>query len=294
MREGTNPHKQERLRIFERFFDLLWQSNAIEADYVSYDPIDQIHAKDWPSMADELVVGQLREVINGINQFQSKINHLDAWARLIAELPRNEAHDITLSHVSPIGFFCLCQPYALKERITNAATQIIHQGNRKVDKKYKDHLLTDAKSLKDLKWPTSSEKRKALVAVGKGKWKTFDALASSLLALNTRKFEQSTLNFRTSANHLIPPNFELGDGPLVTRYMAPLSEMKPNGDGTSLLIEHLDKPKPAYGFGGLPPLHVADVVILCAEQHAAAKSCYFALQQVVDEIVSTASSQGKP
>lgn len=294
MRDGNNPHKQERLRIFERFFDLLWKANAIEADYVSYDPIDQIDAQDWPSMADKLVVGQLREVINGINQFQSKINHLDAWARLIAELSSDEAHDLTLSHVSPIGFFCLCQPYALKERITNAATQIIHQGNRKVDKKYKAHLLTDVKSLKVPKWPTSSEKRKALVAVGKGRWKTFDALETSLLALNTRKFEQSTLNFRTSANHLIPPNFELGYGPLVTRYLAPLLEMKPNGDGTSLLIEHLDKPRPAYGFCGLPPLRLAEVVILCTEQHATAKACYFALQQVVDEIASIVRSQEDP
>lgn len=293
MREGTNPHKQERLRIFDRFFDLLWQANAIEDDYVSYDPIDQIQSEDWPSMAGELVVGQLREVINGINQFQSKINHLDAWARLIAELSRDETHDITLSHVSAVGFFCLCQPYALKERITNAATQIIHQGNRKVDKKYKDHLLTDAKSLMNQKPPISREKRKAFVAVGKGRWETFDALETSLVALNTKKFEQSTLNFRTSANHLIPPNFELGDGPLVTRYMVPLSEMKPNGDGTSLFIQHLDKPRPAYGFGGLPPLRVADAVTLCVEQHAAAKSCYFALQQVVDEIVFAVRPQAK-
>jgi len=290
MNEGTNPNKQKLLSIFDRFFDLLWEKNAIESDYLSYDILDRIETSDWLPLADEIVSGQLREVLNGINQFQTKINHLDAWARLLQELPESDADSVTISQVTTIGHFCLCQPYALKERIIHAATQIIHHGNCRTEKGYEDHLITDPRDLSKQRWPTTQSKRAALNAVGRGRWKSFDAFEMALSTLNSKDFERKTMNYRTGANHLIPPHFEQGEGPFVTRFITAHSEMKANDHGSFDLVCDYNKLVPAYGFGGTPPLKVADAVGCCVEQHLIAKACYEALATIVEEIVAKARS----
>ena len=105
-------------------------------------------------------------------------------------------------------------------------------------------------------------------------------------SVNSKDFEQKTLHYRTSANHSVPPNFEVGEGIFVTRYMVPLTTMQPNGDGSFNSIDDLNQPRIAYGFGGVPPLKIADVVIYCTEQHLAANACYQALQSLINEIIA--------
>jgi hypothetical protein len=270
----------------DRFFDLLWQSNAIPSDYVAYGLVNQIKQQDWPFMASEIVQGQLREVLNGINQFQTQVNRLDAWAKLLEEFPEREDRDFIISQATTVGFFCICQPYALKERIVHAATQVIHQGNRKIDKSYIDMLLTDAKDLTKPKWSTKLEKHKALCAVGKDRWVSFPNFEESLKLLNTKDFECETLHFRTGANHLISPNFEFGEGPFVTRYMSPHSSVNVSGDGSFAYVENSKTPYVTYGFGGASALKLADVVTSCSKQHAHAKATGLALMQVVEEIIA--------
>ena len=162
MKEGVNPNKEKLLLILGRHLDLLWTESAIPGSYLPYDIVHEIQPNDWPTMTSEIVSGQLLAVINGINQFQTEINSLDAWARVLPDLSEAEAGSFTISHISSVGFFCLNQPYALKERIIHAATQIIHQGNRRTDRTYLDQLLTDTKSLAKFVWPKSSDKLKAL------------------------------------------------------------------------------------------------------------------------------------
>lgn len=105
-------------------------------------------------------------------------------------------------------------------------------------------------------------------------------------SVNSKDFEQKTLHYRTSATHFVPPNFEVGEGIFVTRYMAPLRTMQPDCPGSFNLIEDLNQPRTAYEFGGMPPIKVADVVICCAEQYSAAKACYQAFQTLMNEIIA--------
>ena len=72
--------------------------------------------------------------------------------------------------------------------------------------------------------------------------------------------------------------------------MTARSEMKANGHGSFDLIHDYNKLVPAYGFGGTPPLKVADAVICCVEQHSTAKVCYEALVSIIQEIETKARS----
>lgn len=261
---------------FERFLDHALASQKITTPYLPYDFASQIADSDWPSLAGEIVRVNLTESANGINEFHSRIDHLDAWARVIAEMNEEDAWETTHFLVSPIAHFCLLQPYALKERLIHAATQIIHQGNIKCVHDYQDKLPTDPVDPKQSKWPSGREKLNALQQISTTRWPSSRALANALAKLNSRHFEQQTLRYRTKANHLIPPHFEIGLGPFVTRYLStdyagPANESK--------------VPRVTYGFGGTPPLKISEIVTLCATEHINAVDCYHRLEVVVREIL---------
>lgn len=260
---------------FERFLDHALASQKIATSYLPYDFAKQISESDWPSLAGEIVGSNLTESANGINEFHSRIDQLDAWARVIAEMDYEDAWDTTHFLVSPIAHFCLLQPYALKERLVHAATQIIHQGNIKCFNDYQDNLPTDPVDLSKPKWPSGREKFNALLKISKKKWLSSGALGKSLAKLNGRQFEQQTLRYRTKANHSIPPHFEIGLGPFVTRYLS-TDDMLP---GTEPKV-----PRVTYGFGGTPPLKISEIVSICAKEHANAVDCYHHLEAVVREI----------
>lgn len=266
---------------FERFLDHALASQQITTPYLPYDFANQLSDSDWPPLAGEIVRGNLTESANGINEFHSRINHLDAWARVIAEMNEEDAWDTTHFLVSPIAHFCLLQPYALKERLVHAATQIIHQGNIKCFDDYQDSLPTDPVDISNPKWPSGREKFNALLQISKKKWLTWEALGKSLTKLNDRQFEQQTLRYRTKANHAIPPHFEIGLGPFVTRYLSTdyvLPEAQPKA------------PRVTYGFGGTPPLKISEIVSICATEHANAVDCHQRLEAVVREILEKIKS----
>ena len=260
---------------FDRFLVHSRASQKIDTAYLPYELSKQISDSDWSMLLGEIVSSSLMESANGINEFRTRINQLDAWARVIAELNEDDAMDTTLFLVSPIAYFCLLQPYALKERLIHASTQIIHQGNRRCFDDYQDKLPTDPVDLSQPKWPSGKEKFNALLKISKKKWLSSNELVKSLADLNSLHFEQATLRYRTKANHLIPPHFEMGLGPFVTRYF-----------GTDD-IPPIAKPKGvrvAYGFGGSPPLKISEIVSACVSEHAAAVQSYHCLEAVVCEI----------
>ena len=266
---------------FDRFLLHARASQKIVTSYLPFDLSKQISDSCWPLLAGDIVRDNLTESANGINEFQSRINHLDAWARVVAELNEEDAIDTTHFLVSPIAHFCLLQPYALKERLVHVSTQIIHQGNRKCFDDYQDTLPTDPTDLSQPKWPSGKEKLNVLLKISKEKWLSSNALGKSLSELNGPHFEQKTLRYRTKANHSIPPHFEMGLGPFVTRYLS-ADDIPSSAKQKGLRV--------TYGFGGTPPLKISEIVSACATEHTAALKCYHCLEAVVREILEKVKS----
>jgi hypothetical protein len=274
-------YKATYLKAHEIFIEQLTESSGRNFPYVCFEPSKKVLNFHWRLLADRLVSDHLRELANSVNAWRFQLTNLEAWSTTLGHFSENMQRELRSSNVDVIAWFCLQQPYAVRERFIHSISEVLHQANLTVITDYADTLPKDtAKGYLNFE-----AKIMALRTTG-SVWKEYQSLDNLLMQLNDEKFRNRTRNFRNLANHGIPHHFEFGHGVSVTRRMAPTSHLVARPDGSFDLKIDESRKVVSYGFGGEPPLMLNEVIEAVDEQFEVANQLMNQLSKLVDEICS--------
>ena len=107
----------------------------------------------------------------------------------------------------------------------------------------------------------------------------------NLKHIDSAEYREVTRDYRNLASHGTPPHFEWGETNVMTRSVVPWSEMVNQGDGTYQLVEHPTRKVVSYGFGGMQPLGLSDMLEINKTQVTLAFAAFHAYQALVEEMI---------
>lgn len=268
-----------RRELFEEAYKKFW--DHIEAQKTprywcnSYELCDLVGSVEWRIPFVGLMVdGELRESINELNKWQKHLANLKVWLELLAAYDEEDAWSLRLHFIEPLVYYCMLQPSSTRDRLGQVATNGVHQVNLCVDSEYKDSLEQDKLKFSQF---LSRKKVEAQLARIANRWPASDRLLVALRNIDSETHRQKTLDYRNEASHFIAPRLELGEVQFVTRQIKPFPELVKQADGTTQLIENPGKPCVTYGFGGIRPLTVSEIIEINSEEYnfsVAALSAY--------------------
>ena len=237
------------LEMYSLFYDHLIKLPASRANYLSFDqyniPSDIAKGIKWfifHNMAQDFI----RELLNEINSFMTNIRHLDAWSKVNNQCPKDHKADLAIEMLSPAASCTINRVYVVKQRLIYVSSMLLHQTIMIIDPSRKDSHLVE----KDININTLSQLNSASINITE--------LKRSLRKIDDNSFRNKSRNFRSSYQHKIPPNIEIGLSAFVTR-------------------NDKEKGEISYGLGGQEPLTIKDILPILYEQH---EICVSAFHQV--------------
>ena len=192
-----------------------------------------------------------REVANAINAFTNRVEDLAAWAVVVAPLPDERKMRAAHEFIDVLGTTAVTAPYMLRSRFIFATAHLCHQANIAKDPAWKDDL------------PMDEDIYMAAADNHGGGWRKYNRLKTRIEAIAGRAFNEATHDFRHAYNHRFSPRFLVGITQFVTREFH---------DG-----------RVRYGFGGVPPLDLADVVPTLKLERDRCYAAFDAFQVLVRE-----------
>ena len=190
----------------------------------------------------EIAKEQTREIANAVNEFGHYLHELTAWDSILRLLTEDEKFEVVFEFLLPTSVYCLGAPYAIKGRLHTSIAEVSHQANR-----FRLSTWKDDANLAKPNFKTAERHAQH--------WNSWPALAAALSQLSDDSFNSASDDFRNRFNHGYPRGVEFGLTGLVRRNV-----------GSDGLV--------SYGLGSSPPLRIADLIPLLAQQHAAALDCY--------------------
>ncbi len=199
-------------------------------------------------MADEFA----RELANTLNALTRYVRDLQASAGVVDPLTDRQKLEATISFIAPVATVALNLPAVIKARFGFAAAHLCHQANQLKASDWRDDLPFDSEI-----WPHTAE------AFGKP-WRNWRGLKRRLDAINSKRFQAATHDFRNTYNHRFSPRFVIGETQPVQR--------RASSDG-----------RVSYAIGGQPALDLAVIAGLLGEERDRCYAAYEAFQALVRE-----------
>lgn len=284
--EAAKIDRSNLRKVYERahvlFLDNLEIAPTPEHFPLPYALCEKAQETHWPRMqfASLMVSGELSETINQLNAWREWLMDLSVWAKVLDEMDERDAWNVQHTYVDPLAHVCLTQPSAVRDRFGHIATNAIHQANLNTVIGYKDKLEQD-----DEKYPLGRKRiEKQLQKIGKY-WTGSAAFNAALQNLDSKDYRRATWNYRNLAAHAIAPRFRLGITNFVVRGMTVFSEMVPQQDGTSLMVDHPTKKVVSYGFGGTEPLELGEVHARSLGEFRKAVDVFTAYSAIIEEVL---------
>jgi hypothetical protein len=246
---------------------------------------------EWKIPFVEMMVnGELRESINWLNSWLRNLERLKIWAAILVDYSDDEAWGLRHHFVEPLVYFCMLQPSSTRDRLGQVATNGVHQANLCVDADYKDFL--DQDELKPGQFLSRKKLENQLARLVK-RWAVGDQLMAALQSLDSEAHRQKTFDYRNEASHFIAPRVEFGEVQFVTRRREPFPELVKQADGTARLIEHPERKCVAYGFGGIRPLTLAEIIETNSQEYDFAVAALAAYSNLLREAVPLIAARQK-
>jgi len=309
-------YKKEIIEACSQYWDIVTQnvdSSNFYLDYEQFEPIlsnfegNSSTFVPFKVMADDYT----RSLINMINTFCSYLDGLSAWSKILKQYSENQRAYLRFEFVDPVLFFCLNQPYALRNRFVFTSSRLLHESNSVKDSDWKDDLPDD----KDIGFKT-------LKRVGE-KWEKFGSFVNALIPFNDEEFRKNTSDYRHECHHRISSNFEVGIASIVLRtreykiteqslerlrekeisedIISKLEELskqdyvsknkfveylkrriEDNQAVISLLFEYCDR-RVAYQFIGKEPLTLDELIPLLYSEHSKAVRVFHSFWELLKE-----------
>ncbi len=241
----------------------------------------------------QLLVSDIRELINNYNAWQDRLYAWHAWnAVSIAASSEQLSWDIRWKFSEPLAFFCLHMPSAFRDSLMTFCSLAMHLGLLNRDNTHKDELEQDREVFRRLqngsvdahKYFLPRKKAFEQLRQLSGKWGGTTHLIQLLEKIDSDSYRSSTLDWRNSSSHYIGPRLEYGETRFVKRYVCFGQEKIDLGDGSFQFQDNPEKMQIAYGFGGTPALPMAEVANCNREQLDLARQALMETVRVLEEI----------
>ncbi len=186
-----------------------------------------------------------RELANVINELTRYTHQLAAWRDVVAPLDDRKKLDAVVEFINPVATIALNMPYVIRSRFIFATAHLSHQANRaKLGAAWRDEFPLDGEVYFE-----------AADAHAKG-WRGYKSLKNRMERIGAKNYQLDTNDFRNAYTHRFSPRIELGITQVVKR------QVKKGG--------HI-----IYGFGGVYPLKLTQIVTLLEAQ---CLQCYQAFE----------------
>lgn len=276
---------------YRKFWDLIEAQEMPRYQCNSYDLCDLVGKAEWNiPFVGFMVDGELRESINELNAWLCHLENLKVWLEVLKSYDEEDAWSLRLHFVEPLVRYCMLQPSSTRDRLGQVATNGVHQANLCVDADYKDVL--DQDKLKPGQF-LSRKKFEAQLARILKRWTTGEQLIAALQNLDSETHRQETFDYRNEASHFIAPRVELGEVQFVTRRVEPYSKRVTQADVTSQLVEQVGKTHVSYGFGGIRPLTVAEIIETNSQEYDFAVAALAAYSDLLREALPLIAARQK-
>lgn len=246
---------------------------------------------DWTTpFAGFLVGGELQESINELNAWRGHLESLPIWLTVLNSYSEEDAWSLQHHFVNPLARYCMLQPSTTRDRLVRVATNGIHQVNLSVDAGYKDALVQD--KLKPGQFLSRKRAEEQLCRLV-GHFELGAPLVNALYALDSDSYRRKTFDYRNEASHFIAPRLGFGEVQLVRRQMRPSKQLERGENGIAWLIENPRKLCVSYGFGGIPPLALSEMITINEEQYRAAVAVLSAYSDLLRAVIPLMAERQK-
>lgn len=267
---------------------------AIRADYpglTDYRASDRVQATagtmPWRWGGDS----EVRETINSINGWGTRLHSWHAWNNVIASYEEEmDRWEVLHSFVEPIAFFCMLQPSGLADRLSLTAETLLHQADLMVIAGYSDTLAQDKSPDRPLR---RSDRRRQLNRLGRT-WTSYPAFRDALNAMDGDDYEILTGNFRDLAAHAFAPRFMIGQIPRAWRKKVDLEEIVDKGDGTVEMVTDPTRKMTQYAMGAVEPLSLEKAYAANQAEYALARKAMVAFAALIDEMCDRIDAKSSP
>ncbi len=230
------------------------------------------------------VPSEIRETINEINSWCSRLHEWRTWLNLLPEYEddgKNDAWEIQSHFIEPLAFYSLFQPSAVAERIIEITENAMHQANCHIFPDVKDKLDQD-----DLKpgQPLSFKARKAQLDRLGSRWENYQVFKDLWAQIDSKGYRESIKNFRNLASHSIAPRFGFGEIGRAFRSIVPDQEMVQLPDGLYKPVNHPSKKMISYAIGVQEPLSHELIYEANLQEFMRVQRCMLAFDKLIEEM----------
>lgn len=274
---------------YRKFWDCIESRVTSRYQRHSYQLCDAVREVDWCiPFVFYMVDGELRESINDLNSWQKALDTLELWSGILADYNEEESWALRHEFVEPVVYFCMHQPSSTRDRLTQVATNGIHQANLNLLDGYKDVLKQDNGKF------LSRKRIESQLSHIAGHWTGGHRLLASLQSLDSKRYRQQTFNYRNRASHFIAPRLEFGEVEFVTRSIEPHEEMVLQADGSYRFKQVPGKMDISYSFGGIGPLTLKEIIEANSREYELAAIALDAYSDLLREVLAAMRErQGK-
>lgn len=229
--------------------------DAIESDRTR--PLVHFLEYEHPSGQSDLIYDLqendfTRELINAFNQYVYWLNRVALWEDVLRDYPEEDACQIRYEFTTLPLDYCLHLPYKFKSQIVYCATQLCYT------KAIAEQLLAKKDIQSD--WEIGFESLKTVVC----SWSAGSGLIGALESIDSKRYRQTTSNYRNKAQHRHPQRLDFGHTTRVVRSF-------PAGSIVS------------YAFGEAPPLATSKVLPVLVSEAENMRKGFFAYRALVEE-----------
>ena len=271
---------------YRKFSDIDKNRKIPRYRFNSYELCHVVRDVQWrTAFAERMVGGELAESINELNAWVYHLNKLKTWHDLLVTYEDEDAGALRFHFVEPLVRYCMLQPSSTRDRLVRVATNGVHQINLAVDSDYEDVL--DQDKLREGRFLGRKMAEAHLERLVKS-WALGDSLMIALRRLDSGAHRRATLDYRNEASHFIAPRLEFGEVQLVTRRFLPDSEFEQLQQfmGDTFSIQYSRKLRVSYGFGGIRPLSLAEIIEINSQEYEFAVSALDAYSDLLREAFS--------
>lgn len=276
---------------YGRFWDHLGSRTANDPP-LSYDLCKDLEKARWSiSFVGWMVEGELRESINLVNAWTRHLSELETWSSILCTYSEEDAWRLRDHFVEPAVYYCMLQPSSTRDSLAQVATNGIHQANLRTVAGYRDELKQDKRKPGQFLGRKEAEKQLAEIAKH---WSANDRLLQALKGLDSDEHREQTIHYRNRASHFIAPRLELGEVQMVTRYIVPRQKIIHQVDGSCRFEDVANSKTVAYGFGGIRPLTLTEIINSNSCQLQLAKEALEAYSDILLEALTAMDKLSSP
>ena len=248
--------------------------------------------RKWHSLAEEMVLCDLRQLTNLVNGWAESLSRWHAWSFVLAGRDEQEAWELRSAFLDALVRECLLMPASIRDALTSVATSAFHQARLSTDRTYPDRIEGDPRTPEDKPKNLSRARKEKRLSRIVRVWPSSSRFLEALRQINTPDYVEATFNYRNLTAHSIGPRLGVGITRTVKRSVTQFQTIENSEDGSVFFRDVPGKLIVSYSYGGTPPLNLETVRAANLAQFERAHACYSEYRALLEAVVKEIGSDG--